>query len=129
MVILYFENNGLSFDLNDIAFYETTSWAGEKAHLCLSMIIWHNVFGLSISGKCLVYLKSETNLKKEMKKKIGFHVFLKRNYTSKYILYQLKKCHKFDFMTTYRSILHRLFYSLNNIVFLVCYIEENKSFL
>lgn len=75
MVILYFEYNGLSFDLNDIAFYETISWVGEKAHLCLCMIIWHNVFGLSISGKCLVYLKSETNLKKEMKKKNWFSCF------------------------------------------------------
>lgn len=30
MVILYFEDNGLSFDMNDIDFYETTSWPGEK---------------------------------------------------------------------------------------------------
>lgn len=64
MVILYFENNGLLFDLNDIVFYEIIFWVGEKVYFCFCMIIWYNVFGFFILGKCLVYLKFESNLKK-----------------------------------------------------------------
>lgn len=45
MVILYFEDNGLSFDMNDIDFYETTSWPGEKSpplpvHDYLAQCFW-----------------------------------------------------------------------------------------